>query len=52
MNHTEVKHGLLLKALIRESVEVQQRLLELILEKERLEKRATELGQLIRRANE
>jgi hypothetical protein len=52
MDATEVKHSLLLKELVRESVEVQQRLVGLILEKERLEKRAAELGQLIRQASE
>jgi hypothetical protein len=52
MDDTEVKHDLLLKALVRESAEVQQRLVGLILEKERLERRAAELGQLIRRASE
>jgi hypothetical protein len=52
MDVTEAKHGLLLRALVRESAEVQQRLVGMFLEKERLERRAAELGRLIRQASE
>ena len=52
MDEIAIKHGLLLKALVREAAEVQQHPVELVIEKERLEKRARELVELIRKSNE
>jgi hypothetical protein len=52
MDDIEAKHALLLKAMIHESVEIQQRLVALLLEKGLLEARAAELAQKIKRYKE
>ena len=49
MDDKELQHELLLKAMIRESAEIQERLLGLATETERLNKRAAELSEVIRR---
>jgi uncharacterized protein YlxW (UPF0749 family) len=52
MDDGEDTRGPRLRELVREAVEIQQRLVELLVEREGLEKRAREVAELVRTASD